>query len=123
MDEPVEPEALRRAWRQYTNTIPGQKLLINVMNTFRPQPTEGSTTHYRIEVQSKVQQDIYLAHRADVQRALRQALRNSHIDIECVVAESSSVRRAFTPREKLKEMMADNPAVEELVNVFGLELA
>ncbi len=123
MDEPVEPEALRRAWRQYTETIPGQKLLINVMHTFRPQPTEGSTTHYCIEVQSKMQQDIYLSHRADVLRALRQALHNSHIDIECVVAEGSTARRAFTPREKLKEMMEDNPAVEELVNVFGLELA
>ncbi|MBR0036214.1 MAG: DNA polymerase III subunit gamma/tau [Bacteroidales bacterium] len=120
MNDPVTPDALRRAWKQYISTIPTEKLLMNTMVSYLPELVEG--TQYKITVVSEAQQEIFMPHRGEILRYLCNVLHNSHIQIDCEVAPESTVRHAFSPREKLQEMMDDNPAIESLIQTFGLEI-
>ena len=120
MNDPVTPDALRRAWKQYISTIPTEKLLMNTMVSFPPEWVEG--TQYKITVASEAQQVIFMRHQADILRYLCNVLQNSHLQLECFVSAETAARQAFSPREKLQEMIKDNPAIETLIQKFGLEI-
>ena len=120
MNEPVQPDALRRTWKEFTSTIPTEKLLLNVMVGYLPQQVEG--TQYVVTLASKAQQDIIEARREDIRRYLCLQLHNSHISIDYVVSDSREVRHSFTPREKMEDMIEANHAVQNLVSAFRLEV-
>ena len=120
MNEPVQPDALRRAWKEFTSTIPTEKLLINVMAGYLPQQVEG--TQYLVTLASKAQHDIVTARREEIRRYVCLKVQNSHITIDYVVSDAPELHHAFTPREKMQEMIKSNSAIQDLVSTFRLEV-
>lgn len=120
LNEPVTPDALRRAWKEYISTNPTQKLLNNVMVGFLPQQVDG--TQYQVTLASGAQLDIINPHRETILQYIRQKVHNTHITIEYNVTEESIQRQAFSPREKMQDMIDNNSAINELVSVFKLEI-
>lgn len=120
MNEPVQPDALRRAWKEYISTNPAEKLLNNVMAGHLPQQVEG--TQYEVTLASGAQQEIIEAHRMDILRYIQQKMSNTHIVINYVVSEEMAAKRAFSPREKIQDMMSSNQAISDLINTFKLEI-
>ena len=120
MNEPVQPDALRRAWKEYISTNPAEKLLNNVMAGHLPQQVEG--TQYVVTLASETQQEILEAHRMDILRYIQQRVSNTHITINYEVSEEEATKRAFSPREKIQDMMSSNQAISDLINTFKLEI-
>ena len=121
MNEPVQPDALRRAWKEYISTNPAEKLLNNVMAGHLPQQVEG--TQYVVTLASETQQEILEAHRMDILRYIQQRVSNTHITINYEVSEEEATKRAFSPREKIQDMMSSNQAISDLINTFKLEIS
>lgn len=120
-NEPVAPDALRRAWKQFTTTNSSEQLLTNVMAGCMPEQVSGTT--YKVMLLSQAQNEIITPHRDRLRRYLCELLHNSHIDIQYEVApDDPSVHRAFSPREKIQEIMNNYAPVAELVSTFGLEI-
>lgn len=121
-NEPVADDALRRAWRAFTKTIPTESFLVNVMLTFQPHLIEG--TKYDVACNSQEQVGRIEQRHVEIQNYLRTTLHNSHIEFVCRELPRDTYRRAFTPREKFIEMQQSHPELyKDLVESFGLELA
>ena len=120
MNEPVQPDALRRAWKEYISTNPAEKLLNNVMAGHLPQQVEG--TQYVVTLASGTQQEIIEAHRMEILRFIQQKVSNTHIVINYEVSEAMAAKRAFSPREKIQDMISANHAISDLINSFKLEI-
>jgi len=123
MNEPVADDALRRMWKQYTNNVPTEKLLVNLMLGCAPQLVQG--TQYQVTISSEQQRAILAPHLPNVVRFLQSEMHNTHISIDLNLQTSETgVHRAFSPREKFQEMQQSNPeALKHLVDAFGLEFA
>ena len=123
MDQPVTPEALRRAWREYTSTIPTEKIVVTTMLECLPEQVEG--TQYRVTLYSNEQMQRVKAHMAPILAFLAQRLQNTHIGLDLVeAAPGQKGPRAYTAREKLDEMRRSNPeGTAALIGLFNLELA
>lgn len=122
MNEPVQPDALRRAWKEFTNANPTEKLLNNVMVGYLPQLVEGTELDYLVTVASPAQLEIVTARKEEILRYLKQTVRNTHITIRYKIAEAGTIQRAFSPREKIQEMIKSNPAIETLITNLNLEI-
>lgn len=124
MNEPVAEDALRRKWKEFTSTIPTEKLLCNVMVGCLPRLVEG--TQYKVTLSSQAQFDILDSNRERIHHFLHAQLYNTHLRVQFEVDESSDsvAHRAFSPREKFQEMQQENEApLKHLVEAFGLEFA
>ena len=122
MNEPVEPDALRRAWKEFIAANPTEKILISSMSEAVPELVEGTT--YLSRVPGEIQMSEIEHNRERIVRFLREKLRNTHIVVNYeLLPESERPHQAFSPREKIQEMIAENSAVEELVKAFSLEIA
>lgn len=122
MNEPVEESALRRAWKQYTTTIPEEKLLATAIQN--SEVSLFDNIKIGVKVTSEEQMQRISERRAEMLGYLGQQLRNTHLEMTFTIVENTSVRAAFTPRERMAEMRDEAPElVDSLVNTFGLELA
>ncbi len=119
MNEKIEESALRRYWKEFTQTIPTEHVLINTMLNCMPEKTDE--THFRITVFNQDQKDRLMQRHAEIVNYLRMNLHNSHVDFTIDIAEVENIK-AFTPREKLIEMKNDSDVFSKLISYFGLEL-
>lgn len=120
MNDKVEESALRRYWKEFTQTIPTEHVLINTMLNCMPEKIDE--THYRITVFNQDQKDRLMQKHTEIGNYLRMNLHNSHIDFTIEIAEVENIK-AFTPREKLIEMKNNSEVFSKLISYFGLELA
>lgn len=122
MNEPVEDSALRRYWRQYTTTIPEEKLLITALLNSELALTNG--TSITVTVASDEQMSRINERRAEILTYLSRELRNTHLEMSFKVEKTQVMTRAFTPRERLAEIRKHKPEVfDALIEKFGLEIA
>ena len=122
MNEPVQPDALRRVWKQFISTKPTEKILISVMAGHLPQLVEG--TQYQVTLDSKVQYEKINSYREEIVRYMREQLRNSHIEVRFDVSDEDTAgpHKAFSPREKIQEMIAANESIQTMIGAFSLEI-
>lgn len=122
LNEPVDDSALRRYWKEYTNTIQTEKLLVNLMLGCMPQLVEG--TNYQVTVASEQQKYELDQNMPAVCNYLGKLLQNTHITINVLVDETPHESVAYSPRERLNDMKQTNEeAIDILVNELSLEFA
>lgn len=122
-DAEIDPSALRRCWKDFTQTIPAEKLLIAMMlDTNVELVHKDGKPICKVTVKDKLQQDKINASRMSILQYLQTNLRNSMLDIQYLISEQHVARKAFTPREKLQDMMSKNSELQNLIDRFGLEL-
>lgn len=122
MSEPVEESALRRTWRQFTETIPEEKLLIAAIQNSEVQLVED--VKVGVTVTSEVHLQCLSDNRARILNFIGSRLRNTHLELTLALVAKQGMRAAFTPRERMSEMREAYPElIEQLVDSFGLELA
>lgn len=122
MNEPVDESALRRAWKQYPQFIPEEKLLQTAIQNSEVNLLEG--IHIAVTVSSDEQMQRINEGRGPLLSFLRQTLRNTKLEIAIAVQAGDVVKLAFTPRERMAEMREQNPElIDQLVETFGLELS
>lgn len=121
MNEPVEPDALRRVWKDFIAQNQTEKILISSMAEAIPQQVEGTTYISRVPGELQLKEIEQNSER--IAQYLRRTLRNSHITVNYeLLPEDERPKQAFSPREKMQEMIDENPAVDELIKTFKLEI-
>ena len=86
-----------------------------------PQHVEGVT--YLSRVPGELQLKELENNRERIHQFLHRTLRNSFVTINYeLIPEEDRPKIAFSPREKMQEMIDENPAVDELVKAFKLEI-
>lgn len=122
LNEPVDPSALRRIWRSYTDTISTEKLLVSLMKSCTPEQIDD--LHYKVVLNTDEQRDYLLRNHNNMMQYLQSQLHNTHIEISYEVNAQEITHRLFTPREKFNAIREMNPeAVDLLVEKFNLELS
>ncbi len=122
MNEPVDESALRRTWKQFSTTIPEEKLLVTAIQNSDVQLFDNVKIGVRVTSQEQMQR--LAERRSDILDYLCAQLRNSHLDMTFTIVESETAKAAFTPRERMAEIRESAPEIiDELVNTFGLELS
>ncbi|WP_412560727.1 DNA polymerase III subunit gamma/tau [Winogradskyella sp. MIT101101] len=119
--EPVDQEALTKAWNAYAKSIDkkGEKILASILQMDSPK-LQGTTIHLTYsnntnKIELERAQYPLLAH-------LRKTLMNFDLHLDIKVNEEVAKKYAFTPREKYEKLKEKNPNIELLKKTFGLDV-
>lgn len=113
-------EELNKAWLEYTLTCPKETILVNTMKLCTPYITTGSS--FELKVTNADQVARINNNRDTIIPFLRNALKNSNIELNVIQDENVQKSVIFSPMDKLKFLTKNNPAIEELFTMFDLEL-
>lgn len=113
-------EELRKAWFDYTTTIPTETILVSTMKSCSLELLDN----FRIKaVVANFDQFQRLKERLDsLLPYLRKRLSNTHIDIEIHETEATARTAIFSPLDKLNYMVGKNPNIITLCKEFDLEI-
>lgn len=114
-------ETLRRAWLDYTATIPTETILVNTMKRCTLELQDNFIVKVVVANANQLQR---LKERADsLLPYLRKRLNNSHIDMVVYEAEASMRTAIFSPLDKLSYMASKNPNILTICNELDLEIS
>ena len=121
LSSPFTYEALRRAWLDYTTTIPAETILVSAMKRC----TLELLDNFKIKVVvANADQCQRLKDRLDtLMPFLREKLSNTHINIEICETERVARTAIFSPLDKLNYMVGKNPNIVTLYKEFDLEIS
>lgn len=108
-------------WFKYAQRLgdKGYKIVESLLLLNDPK-LEGTTIIHELPNQSsKIDFD---SEKHDLLGYLRGKLHNHHINIEIVINETISIKKAFTPQEKYERFKEINPALDLLKKTFDLEM-
>ncbi|MDR4987467.1 MAG: hypothetical protein RG741_01350 [Bacteroidales bacterium] len=77
---------------------------------------------FQITVDNAIQADLVQEKKAEILGRLRKDLGNYSIDFTTTISKKKKADKAYLPKEKLDRIIEKNKAVEQLKNLFGLEL-
>lgn len=114
-------DALQTAWETYIQTHPKAHILINTMRAAPPRL--DTDTHFIVLVQNQMQAELMESARHDLLAFLHNALQNDNITFDTAINEGSLPRHTLSDSELLKQMRADYPALNHLIDDFKLRLS
>lgn len=109
------------AWDAYIEELiqKGKKIQAANLTLNRPQIKENII---HIEVPSDTSKSEILSQKDELLNFIHRKLRNFSIDLQVEVkAEEFKQRYSFTPKDKYEKLRAENPVIEELIQVFDLD--
>ncbi len=121
LDTPFTIEALTAAWLEYTQTIPTEVLLVNTMQSCRPQLIDDHT--FVVSVDSQIQVDCINEHFHELMSYLQTALKNNQFSMQLRIYQTGEKDIIFSPKDVLIKMIEKNPDVKNLYDTFDLEIA
>jgi hypothetical protein len=115
---PIDVAELRKLWLEYSQKQ--ENFLKNTMTSAIPELKNDTVAV--IEVANGFQQEKIEKVLPELMPYLREVLKNGNLRLEVSVSEEVKTARAFTQKEKLEEMIRENPALGELMGKLSLEL-
>lgn len=118
---PLDQERLEMFWKDYATSLPPEEapLLNRMMNQ---KPTVVSPTSFTITVMNQMAADEFKSKSDAIVTFLQHKFNNSHIDMTVNIDNSKSDTRILSDTELLDSMRQKNPALETLINEFGLTI-
>lgn len=74
-----------------------------------------------LSLTNPIEEPLLVSIRLELMTFLREQLKNSSIQIESIMQEAGSVRKAYTNKEKFEYLAEKNPLLKDLQNKFGLD--
>ena len=121
MNEPFTLDALHEVWLRFTKQIPTETVLVQTMYLCMPQLLDATT--FEVVVDNRAQMDKLNGRAADLLAFLRTSLRNSHLSMQVREREREERQKAFSPGERFVLLAEQNPELNRLKEIFGLELS
>ena len=121
MNEPFTLDALHEVWLRFTKQIPTETVLVQTMYLCMPQLLDATT--FEVVVDNRAQMDKLNGRAADLLAFLRTSLRNSHLSMQVRERERKERQKAFSPGERFVLLAEQNPELNRLKEIFGLELS
>jgi len=121
-DKAFTQNELERQWLSMCNRMPQQLIGIATrMKTMTPRITQ--MPQVEVEVPNQLVQAEMERIRGSIAATLKRDLNNQHIALTIRVAAKAPEERILTRRELFEQMSRQNPAVEQLRELFDLQLA
>ena len=117
----VSLEELHVHWNNYIDQLDakGKKIMAANLNMDQPQLNEAFLMSMTVPNQI-IQQEID-RNKFELLQFLRDKLENDHLDLQVIVKEEMNEKYIFTPEEKYKKMVEQNPSIALLKDTFDLE--
>lgn len=117
----VSEEELHVHWNNYIALLDnkGKKIMAANLNLNQPKLNESFLMSMTVPNQI-IQQEID-RNKFELLQFLRDKLENDHLDLEVIVKEEMNEKYIFTPEEKYKKMVEQNPSIALLRDTFDLE--
>ena len=117
----VSLEELHVHWNNYIAQLDskGKKIMAANLNMDQPQLNEAFLMSMTVPNQI-IQQEID-RNKFELLQFLRDKLENDHLDLQVIVKEEMNEKYIFTPEEKYKKMVEQNPSIALLKDTFDLE--
>ena len=119
--KPLTPDALQNAWNDFAATLPRQDTpLKNRM--INCHPAIKSDTVFTVVAGNAMMADEIRQAQDRILRFVQDRFVNPAIKMEIETDQSRNVEHLLTREEQYAKMKKENPALQELESVFGLEL-
>lgn len=119
--KPLTADALQNSWNEFAATLPKQDTpLKNRM--INCHPAVKSDTLFTVTAGNPMMAQEISQAQDRILRFIREQFSNPAIDMELIVDQSRNVEHLLTREERYARMKKENPALQELESVFGLEL-
>lgn len=117
---PVTPEAFLRAWNDFIARNPSLHILVNTMRGAKP--VDIGDNVYRIEVDHPAQLQAFEMSMPKVLESLRESLSNDLLSLKVEVNTSPVENRQLPPKEFLRQVVEENPAMAQFLTSLNAEL-
>lgn len=114
------PEALTKAWMDFSQQLHDDIHLTNGMKTSPPRLLNGHS--FEVVVTNPVLQKKLEELKYTIERHLRRAVKNRNIQLSIRLDESETSSRPFTARDRFDVLSKKNPALLDFYRLFGLDL-
>ncbi len=121
MNQPVDEDGLKAAWKEYTKGREIDPILYNTI--LAAKPAMLNATEFEVVVDNPDQVSRMHEKGTDILHFLRNKLQNSSITMHIRESEKNEKVRIFSDREKYNYFAQLNPALTTLKDHFGLDLA
>ena len=117
----VSEEELHVHWNNYITQldVKGKKIMAANLNMDQPQLNEDFLISMTVPNQI-IQQEID-RNKFELLQFLRDKLENDYLELQVIVKEEMNEKYIFTPEEKYKKMVKQNPSIALLRDTFDLE--
>ena len=119
-DNKFTEQALVEAWKGYAESLVEEKLLKNTMSNYSPKMLND--TVFEITVNTDINKGYLEDNLRSILNWLQDKLKNDYIEMKIVISETVLNKRAFTSHEIFTEMSEQNPNLQKLTDVLGLEI-
>lgn len=119
-NNPISHERFMDAWGGFIATNPTLHILVNAMRGAQPQPAADHS--YRIVVDHPAQQQAFELSMGKLLEYLRNELQNDFLTLKVEVNTEPVAARQLPPREYLKQVVTNNPAMASFLNALDGEL-
>ena len=119
--KPLTLDALQNSWNDFAATLP-QKDTPLKNRMINCHPAVKSDTVFNVEVGNPMMADEFRQAEGRILHFIRDRFSNPAITMEITVNQSRNVTHLLTREEQYDRMKKENPALQELESVFGLEL-
>ena len=120
LNENFTQEQMIAAWNKYIRTIQGKNLLLNTMESCKPTLTDNFILVQKVD--NNYQEKEMSNEAIPLVNFLRKELNNGQITLSIQLSEMTNIAKAMTPNERLKRMLQNHPALNDLREQFNLEL-
>ncbi len=120
LNENFTQEQMIAAWNKYIRTIQGKNLLLNTMESCKPTLTDNFILVQKVD--NNYQEKEMSNEAIPLVNFLRKELKNGQITLSIQLSEMTNITKAMTPNERLKRMLQNHPALNDLREQFNLEL-
>lgn len=120
---PFTKDDLSASWKNYaTKTkLSGKHNLYSILSD--KEPLLQANHQIELVVDNKVQEEVFTEDKSNLLRQLKDDLQNDSIQIIITVKQlEEQEMKAYTPEDKFKKMVEQNPVILDLKNQFDLEL-
>ncbi len=118
LEQVVDQNELEIQWRTFARAQENfaEQTLLTVI------PRLYNKTEIKVELDNAFQETTVNEMKQNLLPFLRKELRNSDLTLTTQVSAALESTRAFTPRERLKELIVENPDIDLLIKRFSLEV-
>lgn len=120
LNENFTQEQMIAAWNKYIRTIQGKNLLLNTMESCKPTLTDNFILVQKVD--NNYQEKEMSNEAIPLVNFLRKELKNGQITLSIQLSEMTNITKAMTPNERLKRMLQNHPALNDLREQLNLEL-
>jgi DNA polymerase-3 subunit gamma/tau len=121
-EEPFTEKEVNYHWHAYAAQLPHEQVALQKRMEVQ-HPTLIDATTFEVLVDNEMAANDFTSVKSDIETYLRQQLKNGKVTMTVRVSEAKEVVRAYSPMEKYQLLSERNPALIQLKEDFGLELA